>query len=332
MLYAFQLRAHPNARYQDSFLSLSQKELACMLAACHVPADVYARELGGTPFLCFEAEGLTPAQRAFLAGHSGLYMAAELTGGLLRPLALAEAPVLPQDMPEILKYKGKTNASFTRLLINLALAAGGQWSTPHPLVLDPICGHGTALYCALTRGMNAIGVDSDKKALQEGITFTQKWLQYHRIKHTLRRESHTLPAGGSAPGTHFTLQAAGEALTLSFLQADTRAAGSLLRRRPVQALVADLPYGVQHAPRENGRMSTLEGLLRECLPAWRDALSPGCGAAIAFNTYTLRRSTLAALTAEAGFTVPDDPFYDDFTHWVEQAVNRDVLVALRPTK
>ena len=32
MLYAFQLRAHSNARYQVSLLSLSQKELACMLA------------------------------------------------------------------------------------------------------------------------------------------------------------------------------------------------------------------------------------------------------------------------------------------------------------
>ena len=34
MLYAYQLRAHSNARYQESLLSLSQKELACMLAAC----------------------------------------------------------------------------------------------------------------------------------------------------------------------------------------------------------------------------------------------------------------------------------------------------------
>ena len=105
-----------------------------------------------------------------------------------------------------------------------------------------------------------------------------------------------------------------------------------MKRRPAHALVADLPYGVQHAPRENGRMSTLEALLAQALPAWRQALRPGCAAAIAFNTYTLSRDTLARLAEAAGFTLPDAPEYADFSHWVEQAVPRDVLIALAPSK
>ena len=58
MLYAYQLRPHPNARYQQSMLSLSQKELLCMLDACGIFSDVETRFLGGTPFLCFEASAL----------------------------------------------------------------------------------------------------------------------------------------------------------------------------------------------------------------------------------------------------------------------------------
>ncbi len=331
MLYAFQLRAHSNARYQVSLLSLCQKELACMLAACGVEADVFTRTLGGTPFLCFEADALTAAQQAFLAGASGVYMTAALQGDLLQPLDLALPPFLPNDMPEVLKYKGKTNSDFTRLLINLALAAGGRWNMQKPYLLAPLCGRGTTLFCALTRGMNAVGVENDRKSVQEGLQYADKWLQYHRLKHATERSSLTLPQGGSVPRT--MLRVTGEDQTerqITFLQTDTRNCGALLRKHPADALVADLPYGVQHAPHENGKMSSFEDLLAQALPAWRQALAPGRAAALAFNTYTLKRERLAALAEEAGFQVQDSPLYSDFSHWVEQAVNRDVLVVLVP--
>lgn len=326
MLYAYQLCAQTNARYQDSLVSLSQKEMRCMLNACGVAADIEVRQLGGAPFLCFEAPALTPAQRAFLGGHSSVYMQCALEGELLRPLTPAKAPALPQDMPEILKYKGKTNTLFTQMLINLALSAGGQWNNPSPRILDPICGRGTTLFCALGRGMDAVGIDSDKKSIQEGVAYAQKWLQYHRVKHSAQRGSLTLSGGKSAPCV--TLRVREQELKL--ILADTRDTASLIRKAPAHALVADLPYGVQHAPRENGRMSDLESLLRDALPAWRQALAPGCAAAIAFNAYTLRRSALARLAEEAGFILPEGPEYADFSHWVEQAIQRDVLVARRP--
>ena len=333
MLYAFQLRAHSNARYQQSLLSLSQKELACMLSACGISADIQPRILGGAPFLCFEAPPMSLAQRAFLSRLSELYMTAALEDGLLRPLDMPERPsFLPADMPQILKYKGKTNADFTQLMLNLSLSAGHQWQTPGLRVADPLCGRGTTLYCALIRGMNAIGVESDKKSTQEGVAFTRKWLQYHKIKHTAQASGHTLPGGKSVPATVIRMAQGNQAQTLSFFHADTRDTGLLLRKTPVHALVADLPYGVQHAPREEGRMGNFEALLLQALPAWRQALLPGCAAAIAFNTYTLKRGVLEKLVLKAGFTLPGSPLYADFSHWVEQAVNRDVLIALNPTE
>ena len=333
MLFAYQLRAHSNARYQQSLLLLSQKELACMLEACGISADIEPRILGGAPFLCFEAPQLSSAQRAFLSRLSGLYMTAALEGGLLRPLDMPERPsFLPPDMPEILKYKGKTNADFTQLMLNLALSAGNQWQAARPRIADPLCGRGTTLFCALIRGMDAIGVESEKKSLQEGSAFTKKWLQYHKIKHLVTTSSRTLPGGKSAPVMAFSMRQGGQAQELTLIQADTRDAGLLLRKTPAHALVADLPYGVQHAPRENGRISSFEALLSEALPAWRQGLLPGCAAAIAFNTYTLKRGKLEKLALDAGFILPDSPLYSDFSHWVEQAVNRDVLIALTHAK
>lgn len=331
MLYAYQMRAQSNARYQDSLLALSQKELRCMLACCGIAADIEPRVLGGAPFLCFEAPALSPAARRFLGAHSAVYMQCALENGLLRPLTPGSVPALPQDMPEILKYKGKTNTAFTQMLINLALSAGGQWDTPNLRVLDPICGRGTTLQCALSRGMDATGIDSDKKSIQEGVAYAQKWLQYHRIKHTVQRASLTLKDGRSAPSTCLRIQTgAEETREMRLIWADTRDTEALTRKVGFHALVADLPYGVQHAPRENGRMSTLTELMREALPAWRQALLPGCAAAIAFNTYTLKRGLLADLALQAGFRLAEGPEYADFSHWVEQAILRDVLVVLRP--
>lgn len=331
MFYAYQLKPHPNPRYQQSMFDLSKKELACMLLSCGIDSPIEERVLGGTPFLCFSCDQQPPAIASFLAAHSGLYLAAELQGDLLRPLMLPRPDYLPADMPDVLKYKGKTNTAFTHMMINLALAAGQMYKAPAPCILDPICGHGTTLFCALTRGMDAIGIESDRKSVQEGSAYALKWLQTNRIKHQCDRTGRTIPGGKNAPETRITTQLENKR-SLSFLLADTRNTAHLMRKKPAHALVADLPYGVQHAPTENGKMSSLENLLADALPAWRASLLPGAAAVLSFNTYTLKRKTLQQLMEDAGFTVLTEPPYDDFEHWVEQAVNRDVIVALNLKK
>ncbi|MBR6786837.1 MAG: hypothetical protein IKM26_02800 [Clostridia bacterium] len=331
MFYAYQLKPHPNPRYQQSMFDLSKKELACMLLSCGIDSPIEERVLGGTPFLCFSCDQQPPAIASFLAAHSGLYLAAELQGDLLRPLILPRPDYLPADMPDVLKYKGKTNTAFTHMMINLALAAGQMYKAPAPCILDPICGHGTTLFCALTRGMDAIGIESDRKSVQEGSAYALKWLQTNRIKHQCDRTGRTIPGGKNAPETRITTQLENKR-SLSFLLADTRNTAHLMRKKPAHALVADLPYGVQHAPTENGKMSSLENLLADALPAWRASLLPGAAAVLSFNTYTLKRKTLQQLMEDAGFTVLTEPPYDDFEHWVEQAVNRDVIVALNLKK
>lgn len=328
MIYAYQLRAHPNARYQESLLTLSTVELQSMLLTCGVQTIPYCRTLGGAPFLCFACEALTPAQSMWLQQHSCLYMAAVLEDdALLRPLDIDRARYLPANMPDILKYKGKTNPAFTHLLINLALAAGGHWQTRAPLLLDPLCGRGTTLFCALTRGMDVIGIEANARDIREGMTYAQKWLQLNRVKYEVISAGMTLPGGGNAPLRGLRVKGERELL---FINADSGKAGALPGKRRAHALIADLPYGVQHAPTQNGRVGTLTALLEQSLRAWRQALLPGAAAAIAFNTHTLARKTLCVLAEDAGFSPLNCAPYDGASHWVEQAVNRDVLVALNP--
>ena len=67
-------------------------------------------------------------------------------------------------------------------------------------------------------------------------------------------------------------------------------------------------------------------------PVWLWNWQEGAAAAISFNTYTLKRSVLQKLMENAGFKVLTQAPYDSFEHWVEQAVNRDVIVAVNPIK
>ena len=74
-------------------------------------------------------------------------------------------------------------------------------------------------------------------------------------------------------------------------------------------------------------MSSLSRLVERVLPGCVHALKRGGAVAFAFNLNTLRRAEVAAQMEKAGLEVMSHPPYDDFSHWVEQAVDRDVVIA-----
>ena len=90
-------------------------------------------------------------------------------------------------------------------------------------------------------------------------------------------------------------------------------------------IVCDLPYGVQHASVGAGP----EKLLKQALPGWKEALKKGGAIALSFNAQSLRTEKLRAMLEEAGLEVKRGGAYDGFSHWVEQAVTRDIAVAKR---
>ena len=234
----------------------------------------------------------------------------------------------------MLKYKGKTSATFTRMMINCARAAAGLTLEEKPLtVLDPICGRGTSCFCALEMGMNAVGADMDRNDLREAMNYFSRFLTMKRLKHALKQSAETC-GKVSVPAALYTLAdtkenyAAGDTRTLKLYHADTSLVGQLMRKAPADILVADLPYGVQHAPQDGKKADGFQRMLARTLPAWRQALRKGGAAAVSFNTLTLPRETLARLMIDAGFRVLEESEYATNLHFVEQAVRRDFIVAL----
>ncbi len=336
MQFALLVKSHANARYAQSLQKLAALECECLLSALDVKASVSVERLGGAPFVIVETDALNDDQWAYLSRHSAVAFAAVRDGEWLRPLPLKPPVYLEPDLSQVLKYKGKTNADFTAMMLHCARSASAFALARTPLtVMDPLCGRGTTLFCAVQEGDDAVGVDTDDKALREADVYLQRYLQYHRYKHRREERSLTAPDGGTMKESRFVFanDAAaykrGETVALRLIRGDTARADVAAGAESCHLIAGDLPYGVQHAPRRKGGVSSLEELLAEALPAYRRALKPGGALALAFNTYTLEKDRLITHIEKAGLTPLTQPPYDDFAHWVEQAVNRDLVIAVK---
>lgn len=337
--FALLVKSHANARYAQSLQKLAVLECECLLSALNVRADVAIETIAGTPFLTVETDSLNEEAWAYLSRHSGIAFAAVRDGEWLKPLALHRKTYLDSDLSQVLKYKGKTNADFTAMMLHCARSASVFALATTPLrVLDPICGRGTSLFCALEEGDCAIGVETDEKAVHEADTYFEKYLQYHRYKHKREERSLTLRGGGAMKEYRYTLAndvehyKQADTLTLRLIRGDTTRADEVVGAEGCHLIVGDLPYGVQHAPHEGHGMATLETLLKKAMPAYARALLPGGAIAIAFNTYTLPKETLVREMTVSGLVPLIQTPFNDFSHWVEQAVNRDMVVAQKPLR
>lgn len=334
MRYAMLLKPHANPRYRQSLHTLALRELSCTLNAWGIEAEPACIQLGGEGFLTFETDEMTPEAWAAVSANAGCCFACEMQGGALFPKARTGPSYLPNELSQVLKYKGKTNPDFTLMLLHCALAASDFGGETQPLtVLDPACGKGTTLFCALQEGYNAVGADVDQKALEEADVYLERFLKLNRFKHKRGESSLTLPKGGGVRQVRYALSAAPEAFkagdTRELRLIDTQAflLGTLLRPGSCHLAVCDMPYGIQHAPKEGKQISSLERLLSEIAVVCAKALADGGALALSFNDYTLsRRSVLSAVQA-AGLRPLVEPPFVGFAHWVEQAVNRDVVIA-----
>ncbi len=314
-------------------LALGETKLLMKKAGREIEPEV-VEELG-VQWIGFECGALDEAGIREISRSAHIYLTSEVhEGGLLKPVASSEQAYLGDDLPCVLKYKGKTNETFTKFMVNLALCAGDFEGDGHLKLLDPMCGRGTTLFEAVNRGWSAMGVDVLGNDVDEGVKFFKRYLEYHRIKHAMSKKSMTARGKEAAVVQTFEYAndsaafRAGDTRTLRTTVIDSGRIGQLGVKKEFHLIVADLPYGVQHAP-GGAKGKSLEQMLRDVLPAWKEALVPGGAMALSFNVNTLRLNFVRKAMEEVGLTVMTGPGYDGLSHWVEQAITRDVAVAVR---
>jgi SAM-dependent methyltransferase len=296
--FALLIAPSTNRVYADSALPLTRAELSVFGAV----SDIAETRIGGLPYVTFEA----PGDPGHLANLSSMYGLFECVGELLRPVELHPVAYFDEDLVTIPKYAGKTNEQFTRLLLNVTLLAAGHVPGSSRLtVLDPLCGRGTTLNIALRYGYHAIGIERDGK--------------HHAELNPVRRDRKLVARRFSAT--------VAERQTVTVYHADTVDARQFLKAGSADVVVADAPYGVAHGSHAGGaRTRGPLDLLRAAAPVWVELLAPGGALGISWNTHVANRDEAVAVLEKAGLAVVDLP---DLAHRVDQAIQRDVIVARR---
>lgn len=334
MRYAMLIKPNANVRYHQSLQKLALIELECQLEAWDINAIPEITNIQDEPFLTFETENMTEAAWSAISRHSSVCFTAEIQGETLLPLMRNHSTYLSDDLSQVLKYKGKTNSDFTLMMLHCAKAASAFAAETRPLyVLDPLCGKGTTLFCALQEGHHAIGVELDTKAVTESDVYFSRYLKFHHWKHKREMLSHTLVKGKSVKVISYTIAKSademkqGDTRSLSLINGDASKLDQLVKKERAELIISDLPYGVQHAPKEGKGVSSLQKLVNDLAPVIEKSLKRGGAVALSFNSYTLSRKHVAQALADAGLEVMENRPYNDFSHWVEQAVERDVVIA-----
>jgi hypothetical protein len=247
-------------------------------------------------------------------------------GPLLRPLELDFTPFVPLEMTEARRYKGKTNEIFTRVLLNVALFAGDyrERCTERLRILDPLAGGGTTLFQALIYGYDAFGIELSKQDVETTAVFVKQFLAGAHIPCKVVDER------GRKAGRRYQLEIGprGKTRLLVLAHGDAREAHLHLRDVAggprVHAIVADLPYGIQHF----GDIATL---LRQTLPVWEGLLLPGGTLALSWNATRIERAEMIGLIEQCTqLHVCNEPPYTQFAHTVDRVIKqRDIIVGVR---
>ncbi len=289
--------------------------------------------------VCFEAV-LTDQLAERIAIASSFYALFEVrSDGALLPCGTNFPFVFPESMPQMLKYQGKTNELFTRLLVNLTQSAAKATNTT-PRMLDPMSGKGTSLYEGIIRGWDVLGIEINNTWCQETATFVIRFMKEGRYKHKVQHNRMSnVDKGKVIDALHLTAAASREAYdrnevqTLQLYHTDTRHADKLMRRNSIDMIVCDLPYGVQHGSKQergNTQARSPHQLVDEALPAWLNVLKRGGAIGLSFNEHTLRFEAIAKLLEQHGMEIVNSHDCAAYRHRVDQSIIRNLIVARKP--
>jgi hypothetical protein len=324
-----------NRVYAGSAARLVGAELAILLGT--TGETVRPTTIAGVPYLALEVDTLDERAITALGRLSGRLAVFHRDGDLLRPVEIPAPDLLDDDLVSIPKYPGKTNEQFTRLLLNVTLAAMTRATSGPVSILDPLCGRATTLSTGLILGYDVAGVDADLKAIEAYAAYLRTYLRRKRLKHTaditpVRRDGKTI---GRRFDAEVTPAAGGPPLRLTVFSGDTRQSGALFGKRRFDAVVTDAPYGVVHGSSSDvrgvsgKRDRSAAGLIGEALPGWAAQLKSGGALGLSWNTLGLTRERLTEIATDAGLRPLQTGPFLELAHRVDSSIHRDVFVAVK---
>ena len=344
-MYKYAVMQNPghNRVYFNSSGKLAKNELsaASQIIRINNITEIKDEIFGGIEYIAFSSENrLSEEDIILLSRLSFAYAIFEIIDGrLFLPVTKNHSYFFGDDLNMILKYSGKTNEIFTRMIINLAVFASGfkDRFLENFNLLDPVCGKGTTVFDGLICGYNSYGIDLSGKLISESSQFLKKYLETGKYKHSLKEEKISGVGNDKSPFKSlrhlFELaknkfdQKENKNLLCEFIDGDTCNANKYYKKNTFHIIVGDLPYGIQHENAAGGnKMRNPVNLIKTSVPVWTEVLKPGGTIVLSWNTFLLKREELEAIFTENKLEIIN---FGDFSHRVDQAINRDIIIGVK---
>lgn len=257
----------------------------------------------------------------------------------LRPIRKIGYEYLDNKISSLLKYQGKTNELFTKMMINVGVLASDFNYDTKIKMLDPVAGKGTTLFEGAVYGFDVFGIEIEAKSAQETSLFFKKYLETERIKHNATKRQ----VYGTSKKDAVVIQEFDYANNkqdfkspelvkkLGIVCGNTKDANKYFKKESFHLIIGDLPYGIVHGNSTDKRKTTItrnpSELLSDSLPEWFKVLKKGGIAIVAWNSFLASRQKLSGIFASHGFEVLSDAPFDAFEHMVDKSIKRDIVVA-----
>lgn len=334
MTYAILLQPHLNVRYFESLKKLAYQETALLLEKLPSLSCLRTEIIAGLEYLCFEGT-LSQEEIGYFSSISSIFALFIWKDGAFYPVALPQpSPKEILEMRSVLKYKGKTNELFTSCLVHLALLSSAYFGRENLHILDPLCGRGTSLFASLNLGLHPHGIEIDETDIAEIRHFLVRFTRFHRWKY--KEKTTSLTQKGAQAGIRYEETFAPDPqkmkenpYQLDVVLGNTVKADAYYKAESMHLIVADLPYGIQHAALDGQNRAGSDRLMQKALPKWSALLKKGGAMALSFNSHVVSLEEMRLMVEKTGLTVLRGGVYDDFSHWVEQAVMRDIVIAIK---
>lgn len=327
---------------QSKQLALAELTLTCekFNEQC---ADVGIVEIAGIRYLSFTSnEALSAESLELLSQMSfafALFKLQETKGKeVLLPISKLFVPTVDPKISSILKYPGKTNELFTRMMINIAQLSGKP-SKGTPRLFDPIAGRGTTLYEGMIYGFDVTGMEIKPQPVQEATQFLKKYFETEKIKH--RFDKYKLKGKSKKPAIQKLefVYAKDKQLfkdpanhkKVSFIESNSALANEYFKSNLFDFIVGDLPYGIAHnnASKTVNSSRNPYAFLKDSLDSWFDVLKPGGAIVLAWNSFLLDIEKMRELMESHGYYALKGGAYDQFEHMVDRSIKRNVVVAIK---
>lgn len=305
-------------------------------------SDVEINNLGGISYLSFKLDSEILHEDLNLVSRLSFFFALfQKDGELLKPIAQYTYEAIPAKISNILKYPGKTNELFTKMMVNVAMLSSEFQVEETIQLLDPVAGRGTTLFESLVYGYDSYGIELESKSVQESLVFMRRFLKNERYKH--QKTERQIAGKNKSEAVYLNeIEFAkskddfknAKRLKFAMIQGDTRFANKFFKKNSIHLIAGDLPYGIGHG---NSTQQYQKGsntrnpyeLLEQSIPSWKDILKQGGTICLAWNSFVLNKNRVAELFQKSGLSVCDTEPYTQFEHMVDQSIKRDVIVAVK---